>query len=103
MEVEASDILPFLGALISVLETTHIGHYQNFRPSHPHHLERGVVHNLISRAKVISQDQKDLNKDIKKIRHDLMLNEYRQEYVDSIMKQSFFRYNIPEHGHYPLS
>jgi hypothetical protein len=41
---------------------------------------------LFSRAKVICQDQKDFNKGIKYIRHDLILNEYPQEFVDSIMK-----------------
>jgi hypothetical protein len=50
-------------------------------------------HSLISRAKVICQDQKDFNKEIKNIRHDLIQNEYPQEFVDSIMKTS--RSNCP--------
>jgi hypothetical protein len=41
---------------------------------------------LVSRAKVICQDQKDFNKETKNIRQDLILNEYQQEFVDSIMK-----------------
>jgi hypothetical protein len=40
---------------------------------------------LISTAKVIYQDQNDFNKEIKNIIHDLILNEYPQEFVDSIM------------------
>jgi hypothetical protein len=45
------------------------------------------------------QDQKDFNNEIKNIRHDLMLNEYPKEFVDSVMKplrrkSSFLRYNI---------
>jgi hypothetical protein len=43
---------------------------------------------LIRQAKFIYQDQKDFNIEIKNIRHDLMLNEYPQEFVDSIMKPS---------------
>jgi hypothetical protein len=37
---------------------------------------------------VICLDQKDFNKEIENIRHDLMLNEYPQEFADSIMKPS---------------
>jgi hypothetical protein len=33
-------------------------------------------------------NQKDFNNEIKNIRHDLMLNEYPKEYVDSVMKPS---------------
>jgi hypothetical protein len=46
----------------------------------------GVVYSLISRAKITCQEQKDFRKEIKNIRHVLMLNEYPQEFVDSIMK-----------------
>jgi hypothetical protein len=48
--------------------------------------ENEVVHNLISRAKVTCQDQKDFKKEIKNMKHDLMLNEYTQEFFDSIIK-----------------
>jgi hypothetical protein len=41
---------------------------------------------LVSGAKVICQDQKDCNKEIEGIRHDLILNEYPQVFDDSIMK-----------------
>jgi hypothetical protein len=41
---------------------------------------------LVSRAKAICQDQKDFNIEIKNVRHDLMLNEYPQEFADSIIK-----------------
>jgi hypothetical protein len=34
------------------------------------------------------QDQKDFNKEIKNTRHDMMVNEYPQEFADSIMKPS---------------
>jgi hypothetical protein len=53
-----------------------------------HHVKRGAVDGLISRAKVICQDQEDFNKEIKNIRHDLIPNEQPQESVDSIMKPS---------------
>jgi hypothetical protein len=33
-----------------------------------HHMKRGVVHNLISRAKVKRQDQKDFSKETKNIK-----------------------------------
>jgi hypothetical protein len=49
-------------------------------------MKRGVVHSLVSRAKVICQDWKDFNREIKNIRLDLILDEYPQEFVDSIMK-----------------
>jgi hypothetical protein len=42
---------------------------------------------LVSRAKVICQDQKDSNREIKDLIHDLILDEYpHQVFVDSIMK-----------------
>jgi hypothetical protein len=37
---------------------------------------------------MICQDHKDFNNEIKNIRHALMLNEYLQGFVDSIMKPS---------------
>jgi hypothetical protein len=42
------------------------------------------------------QDQKDFNKEIKNRRHDLMLNEYPQEFTDFIMKP--LRSNCPSSG-----
>jgi hypothetical protein len=36
----------------------------------------------------VAYDRKDFNNEIKNIRHDLMLNEYPHEFVDSIMKPS---------------
>jgi hypothetical protein len=62
--------------------------YSHLKSNHPRHLKMGVIHILISRAKVICQDQNDFNNKIKDIRYDLMLNEYPQEFVDSIMKPS---------------
>jgi hypothetical protein len=67
---------------------THTGRYLHFKSSHPHHVKRGVVYSLISRAKVIYEDLKDFNNEIKNISHDLMLNEYPQEFADSVMKPS---------------
>jgi hypothetical protein len=49
-------------------------------------VKRGVIHTLVSRAKVICEDQKDFDREIKNIRHDLIPNEYPQEFVDTIMK-----------------
>jgi hypothetical protein len=58
------------------------------KSNHPNHVKWGVVHSLISPAKVIYQDQKDFSKEIKNMRHDLLLNEYPQEFVHSITKPS---------------
>jgi hypothetical protein len=96
MEVEANDTLPFLDVLIMNLgpklttkvhqKSTHTCPYLHFKSNHPHHVTSGVAQSLLSRAKVICQDQKDFNNEIKNIRHDLMLNEYPEEFVDSVMK-----------------
>jgi hypothetical protein len=59
-----------------------------FESNHPYHVKRGAVHGLISQAKVICQEQKEFNNEIENVRHDLMLSEYPQEFVDSIMKPS---------------
>jgi hypothetical protein len=67
---------------------THAGHYLHFNPNHPHHEKKGAVHSLVNRAKVICQNQKHFNNEIKNIRHDLMFNEYPKEFVDSVMKPS---------------
>lgn len=66
----------------------HTGCYLHFNSNHSNHVKRGVVHGLISRSKVICEDQDDLSKEIKNIRHDLMPNEYPQEFDDSIIKPS---------------
>jgi hypothetical protein len=91
MEVEANDTLPFLDVLIVkrgpklatklYRKTTHTG--CTSKSNNPHHVKRSV-----SRAKVICRDQKVFNNEIKNIRHDLMLNEYTEEFVDSVMKPS---------------
>jgi hypothetical protein len=95
MEVEVNNTHPFLEVLVMkrgpnlatkvYRKPTHTG-YLHFKSNHPHHLKGGVVHSFVSRAKVICQDQKDFNREIKDIRHVLILNEYPQEFVDSIMK-----------------
>jgi hypothetical protein len=54
----------------------------------PHYVKMGVLHSLVNRAKVIRQYQKDLNNEIKTIRHDQILNEYPHEFVDCVMKPS---------------
>jgi hypothetical protein len=43
---------------------------------------------LVSRARVICQDQKNFDNEIKNIRHYLMLNGYPKEFVESVMKPS---------------
>jgi hypothetical protein len=103
MEVEANDILLFLDVLLMkrglklamevYLKPTHTGRYWHFKSNHPHHVKSGRVHGLISQAKVICQDHKDFNNKINNIRHNLLLNEYPQEFVDSSMKPS--RSNCP--------
>jgi hypothetical protein len=49
-----------------------------WKPTHAGHY---FIHSLISRAKVICQDHKDFDKEIRNLRHDLMLNEYPQEFA----------------------
>jgi hypothetical protein len=56
-------------------------------------MKRGVVHSLVNQVKVICQDRKEFNNEIRNIIHNLMLNEYPQEFVDSITKPS--RSNSP--------
>jgi hypothetical protein len=58
MEVEASDILPFLDVLVMkrgtklvmkvYWKTTHTGRYLHLNSNHPYDVKRRVVHNLIS-------------------------------------------------------
>jgi hypothetical protein len=50
--------------------------------------KRGVINSLDNRAKVVCQNQKEFNNEIKNIRHDLMLNGYPKEFIDSVMKPS---------------
>jgi hypothetical protein len=45
-------------------------------------------HISVNRAKVTSQDRKGFNNEIKNIRHDLMLSEYPEEFVEFVMKPS---------------
>jgi hypothetical protein len=42
----------------------------------------------VNQAKVIYQNWKDINDEIRNMRHDLMFNEYQEELVDSVMKPS---------------
>jgi hypothetical protein len=69
MEVEVNDTLPFLDVLVMrrgpkldmkvYWKPTHTGVYLHFKSTDPYHMKRGVVHSLISQAKVICQGQKD--------------------------------------------
>jgi hypothetical protein len=96
MEVEANDALQFFEVLVMkkspelatkfYQKPTHTGPYLHFISNHTYQVKRGVVLSLISRAKIICQDQRDFNNEIKNIRHDLMLNAYPKEFVDSVMK-----------------
>jgi hypothetical protein len=62
MEIESYNTLPFLNVLVMkqgpkliikvYRKPTHTGHYLHFKPNHPHHMKRGVVHRLANRAKV---------------------------------------------------
>jgi hypothetical protein len=61
--------------------------YLHFKLNREHQVKRGVSHILIIRSRVIYQDQKDFNKEIENTRHDLMLDEYPQEFVNC-MKQT---------------
>jgi hypothetical protein len=84
MEVETNNTFPFSDVLfakrVSNLSTkvyrkpTHTGRYLNFKSDHLQHVKRGVVYSLVNRAKVICQEQKDFNREIKTIKYDLMNN-----------------------------
>jgi hypothetical protein len=77
MEVKANDTLLFLGVLFMKRgpklaiklyhKLTHTGRYLHFKSNHSHHVKRGVIHRLISRAKAVCQDQEDFNNEIKNI------------------------------------
>jgi hypothetical protein len=91
MEVESNDALPLLNILVmkrglKLAMKVYRKPTLRLKFNHPHHVKSGVVHNLTSRAKVICQEQKDFNIEIKKITRYLMHNEYRQEFVDSMTK-----------------
>jgi hypothetical protein len=71
MEVEADDTLPFMDVLVMkrgpkltmkvYRKPTHIRRYLHFKSNQPYHVKKGIVHSLLSRVKVIYQDQKDFN------------------------------------------
>jgi hypothetical protein len=60
METEANDTLPFFDILVMkrgpklattvYQKPTITGCYLHFKPNHPHHVKRGVVHSLINGA-----------------------------------------------------
>jgi hypothetical protein len=91
MSVETNATLPFLDVLFMkrgpklakkvYRKPAHTGRYLHFKSNNPHHLYRGVVRSLFNRAKVICQNQKDFNNEIKNLRHDLMPSEYQKEFV----------------------
>jgi hypothetical protein len=116
MEVNANDNLLFLDFFLRkrghklasevYRKPTHTDRYLNFNSIHPLHLNREVVHGLISRPKV--KCQKDLYKETESIRQDLKLNEYPQEFIDSTIRKamekkqpSCFRYDIQGHSRVP--
>jgi hypothetical protein len=96
MEVEANNTLLSLDVLVMdrgpelamkvYRKPTHVGRYLHFNSNRTRHVKTGVVLSFIGRANVICQDQKDFNKEIRNLIHDLMLNEYSQEFDNSIMK-----------------
>jgi hypothetical protein len=45
------------------------------------HVKRGVIHSLFSRAKVICEDLKDLNREIQNLKHDPIFNEHPQKLI----------------------
>jgi hypothetical protein len=51
------------------------------KSDHPYQMKRGVVRSLVR-----CQDQKDFSREIEKIKHEVILNEYPQNFIDSIMK-----------------
>jgi hypothetical protein len=63
-------------------KSTHTDRYLHFKSTHPHQVKREVVQNLVNRAEIICQKKKDFSNEIKTIRHDLMLSEYPEEFVD---------------------
>jgi hypothetical protein len=93
MEVEINDTLPLLDVLVMkwgpkwsmkiYRKPTHTGRYLHFKSNNSHYVKRRVVYSLISRTKVICQDEEDFDMIIENIRHNLMPNDYPQEFVDS--------------------
>jgi uncharacterized protein (UPF0335 family) len=64
----------------------HTGRYIHFKSDHPQHVKRGVVYNIVNRARVLCQEHKDFSSKIKTIKQDLMLNGYLQHFIDSVIK-----------------
>jgi hypothetical protein len=91
MEVEANDTLQFLDVLVTkrgpklVIKVYQKPTHLHSKSNHPHHMKMESL-TVCSVEPKSCQDQKDFNKEIKNIRHDLTFNEYPQESVDSIMK-----------------
>jgi hypothetical protein len=85
LEVKVNYALPSLEILVTkkgpklttklCQKPTHTGVYLYFKSKHQHHVKRWVIHNLTNTSGVICQDQKNFNKEIKNMRHDLILNE----------------------------
>jgi hypothetical protein len=59
-------------------------------------MKRGVAHSLVTGDRVICQDQKDLNTEIKIMRCDLIFHKYPEQLVHSLMKPG--RSNHPSSG-----
>jgi hypothetical protein len=59
-------------------------------------VKRGVVQNFVNRASVMCQNLKDFSREVKNVKQDVMLNEYPQHFIDSIVKPR--RSNRPSVG-----
>jgi uncharacterized protein (UPF0335 family) len=65
---------------------THTGRYLHFKSDHPKHVKTGTVRSSFNRAKVICQEQKDIEKKNKNIKQHLTPNGYPQHLINSIIK-----------------
>lgn len=95
MQVQNNSIL-FLDILVTkrgfILSTklyttpTHTGRYLYFKSDHLKNVKRGNVYSLFNTAKIICQERKDFEKEIKTIRQDLTHNRYLQHFINYIIE-----------------
>jgi hypothetical protein len=96
MEVESCNSIPFLDVPVTRRQTTlvttvykqptHTGRYLSFRSNLPPHGKRGLMQRLFDRAAIVCQERQYLLDEIKKLKHDLQLNDYPQSFIDSAIK-----------------
>jgi hypothetical protein len=97
MEIDSVSAIAFLDVLVIREEMTlatkvyrkptHTGQYLSFNSNHPPNVKRGLILSLHNRASTIYQEQQDLVKEIISLRSDLQLNDYPQDFIDSVISR----------------